>query len=185
MPAVDSSARLNSSVEMSTRPRVVVVGGGFGGLATVRKLSGAPVDVLLIDRNNYHLFTPLLYQVASALLDPSEIAYPLRALIRKLGNADFLMTEVTGVDLAARQVHTDAGPQAYDYLVLAPGSVSNFFGIPGLAERAHPLKALGEALQLRNDVLRSFEAARWEPDPERRRRLLTFAVVGGGPTGIE
>jgi len=171
--------------EMAARPRVVVVGGGFGGLGAVRKLAGAPFDVLVIDRNNYHLFTPLLYQVASALLDPSEIAYPLRALMRRVGNADFLLAEVTGVDLAARTVTTDHGVEPYDYLVLAPGSVSNFFGIPGLAEKAHPLKTLGEALSLRNDVLRTFEAARWEPDASRRRALLTFAVVGGGPTGIE
>lgn len=170
---------------MGARPRVVVVGGGFGGLATVRKLAGAPLDVLLIDRNNYHLFTPLLYQVASALLDPSEIAYPLRALIRHVPNADFLMAEVIGVDLEARRVHTDHGDEPYDYLVLSPGSGSNFFGIPGLAERSHPLKTLPEALQLRNDVLRHFEAARWESDATVRRCLLTFAVVGGGPTGIE
>ena len=171
---------------MSSRPRVVVVGGGFGGLAAVRKLAGAPFDVLLIDRNNYHLFTPLLYQVASALLDPSEIAYPLRALIRRVRNSEFLLAEVTGVDLAARQVLLEGHePVGYDYLVLAPGSATNFFGIPGLAERAHPLKSLGEALRLRNDVLSAFETARWETDPARRQRLLTFAVVGGGPTGIE
>jgi NADH:quinone reductase (non-electrogenic) len=171
---------------MAGRPRVVVVGGGFGGLAAVRKLAGAPFEVLLIDRNNYHLFTPLLYQVASALLDPSEIAYPLRALTRRARNSDFLLAEVTGVDLAARRVLVDGHePVAYDYLVLSPGSASNFFEIPGLAERSHPLKSLGEALSLRNDVLRAFESARWESDVARRQCLLTFAVVGGGPTGIE
>lgn len=164
---------------------MVVVGGGFAGLAAVRRLRGGPLDVLLVDRNNYHLFTPLLYQVASALLDPSEIAYPLRSLIRKASHADFLLAEVTGVDLQGRQVLTDQGPQAYDYLILAPGSVSNFFGIPGLDRRSHPLKTLPEALALRNDVLRQVERARWETDPERSRELLTFAVVGGGPTGIE
>ncbi|HEX6487569.1 MAG TPA: NAD(P)/FAD-dependent oxidoreductase [Candidatus Dormibacteraeota bacterium] len=170
---------------MSGRQRVVVIGGGFGGLAAVRRLRGAPLDVLLIDRNNYHLFTPLLYQVASALLDPSEIAYPLRTLLRKIPNAEFLLDDVTGIDLQARVVMTTQGRQPYDYLVLSPGSVSNFFGIPGLDHRAHPLKTLPEALALRNDVLRKVEAARWETDPERRRALLTFAVVGGGPTGIE
>lgn len=167
------------------RPRVVVVGGGFGGLRAVRGLRGAPVDVLLIDRRNYHLFTPLLYQVASALLDPSEIAYPLRALIRRQRNADLLLAEVQGVDLAARRVQTSAGDREYDYLVLAPGSITNFFGIPGLEAQAQPLKELGEALALRNHVLARFEAARWEPDAGRRRLLHTFAVVGGGPTGIE
>lgn len=167
------------------RPRVVVVGGGFAGVRAVRGLGGTPVDVLLIDRNNYHLFTPLLYQVASALLDPSEVAYPLRALIRKQPNTDFLLAEVTGLDLAGRRVKTSAGDQEYDYLVLAAGSVTNFFGIPGLEARAHPLKTLAEALALRNEVLARFEESRWEQDPVRRSSLRTFAVVGGGPTGIE
>lgn len=169
----------------AARARVIVVGGGFAGLNAVRGLAGAACDVLLIDRNNYHLFTPLLYQVASALLDPSEVAYPLRALIRRHANADFLLAEVTGFDLGRRRVETDGGPREYDYLVLAPGSVTNFFGIPGLEQQARPLKSLPEALALRNDVLQRFEDARWEPDPARRRALLTFAVVGGGPTGVE
>ena len=164
---------------------MVVVGGGFAGLNAVRGLRGAAVDVLLIDRNNYHLFTPLLYQVASALLDPSEVAYPLRALIRRQANADFLLAEVRGIDLLGRNVETDQGVHQYDYLVLAPGSVTNFYGIPGLEAAAHPLKALPEALALRNDVLRTFEDANWEGDSSRREVMLTFVVVGGGPTGIE
>jgi len=167
------------------RPRVVVVGAGFGGLSAVRGLRRAPVDTLVVDRHNYHLFTPLLYQVASALLDPSEIARPARALLRRIGNADLRVARVEGVDLEARRLHTSAAPVEYDYLVLAAGSVDNFFGIEGVEERGFSLKDLGGALALRNRVLRQFERAMWTDDANQRRRLLSFAIVGGGPTGVE
>ena len=169
----------------SVRPRVVIAGAGFGGLTCARALRRAPVDVLLVDRNNYHLFTPLLYQVASALLDPGEIARPIRQLIRPLPNADFRQALVTGVDLEGRRLATDHGPIAYDYLVLATGAQSDYFGNASLAEHTLGLKDLDEGLALRNRILSQFEASRWTGDPARRRALLTFAVVGAGPTGVE
>lgn len=167
------------------RPRVVIAGAGFGGLTCARSLRHAPVDVLIVDRNNYHLFTPLLYQVASALLEPGEIARPVRQLIRPLHNADFLQAAVTGVDLDGRRLLTDHGPIPYDYLVLATGAESDYFGNPALAEHTLGLKQLDEGLTLRNRILSQFEAARWTDDPDRRRMLLSFVVVGGGPTGVE
>jgi NADH dehydrogenase len=140
---------------------------------------------MLIDRNNYHLFTPLLYQVASALLDPGEIARPVRELVRPLGNVEFRQAEITGVDLARRVLNTDRGPVPYDYLVLATGSQSDYFGNASLALHAFGLKELGEGLALRNRVLGRVEAAQWVDDADRRRVMLTFAIVGGGPTGVE
>jgi NADH:ubiquinone reductase (H+-translocating) len=184
--AVATRRRRDSAIRPNAeRPRVVIAGAGFGGLTCARALKRAPVDVLLVDRNNYHLFTPLLYQVASALLDPGEIARPVRQLIRPLPNADFLEASITGVDFEARRLLTDHGPIAYDYLVLATGAQSDYFGNPSLAEHTLGLKELDEGLAIRNHVLAQFEASRWVDDPAVRRRLLTFAVVGGGPTGVE
>jgi NADH:ubiquinone reductase (H+-translocating) len=168
-----------------TRPRVVIAGAGFGGLTCARGLKRAGVDVLLIDRRNYHLFTPLLYQVASALLDPGEIARPVRELIRPLGNVDFRQAEITGADLENRVLTTDSGSVPYDYLVLATGSRSEYFGNHSLERYAFGLKDLHEGLALRNRVLSQFEASRWVDDAGARRVMLTFAVVGGGPTGVE
>lgn len=167
------------------RPLVVIAGAGFGGLTCARALKHAPVDVLIVDRNNYHLFTPLLYQVASALLEPGEIARPVRSMIRPLANADFKQAGITGVDLAGRRLLTDRGPIAYDYLVLATGAQSDYFGNPALAAATLALKGLDEGLTVRNHILRQLEAMRWTDDPEQRRKLLTFVVVGGGPTGVE
>jgi NADH dehydrogenase len=167
------------------RPRVVIAGAGFGGLTCARALRNTPVDVLLVDRNNYHLFTPLLYQVASALLDPGEIARPVRALIRPYSNAEFRQAEVTGADFDRRILTTDRGPIPYDYLVLATGSQSDYFGNASLARHAFGLKDLDEGLALRNRVLSQFEASRWITDAQARRSMLTFAVVGAGPTGVE
>jgi len=166
-------------------PRVVIAGAGFGGLTCARALKHAPVDVLIVDRNNYHLFTPLLYQVASALLDPGEIARPVRALIRPLANVDFRVAEVFGADLDGRRLKTDRGEIPYDYLVLATGSQSDYFGNASLARHAFGLKDLDEGLALRNRILSQFEASRWVADAAQRRVLLTFAVVGAGPTGVE
>lgn len=163
----------------------MIAGAGFGGLTCARALKHAPVDVLLVDRNNYHLFTPLLYQVASALLDPGEIARPVRQLIRPLPNADFRQAAITGVDFDSRRLLTDHGPIPYDYLVLSTGAQSDYFGNAALAEHTMGLKQLDEGLALRNHILSQFEASRWTDDPERRRMLLSFAVVGGGPTGVE
>jgi len=153
------------------RPRVLIAGAGFGGLTCARALKNAPVDVLLVDRNNYHLFTPLLYQVASAVLDPGEIARPVRQLIRPLRNADFLLANVRGVDFQQSQLLTDHGPLPYDYLVLASGSQSDYFGNASLTQHAFGLKELDEGLAVRNRILMRFEEARWTEDRERRRTV--------------
>jgi NADH dehydrogenase len=168
-----------------TLPRVVIVGAGFGGLETARRLAGAPVEVILVDRHNYHLFTPLLYQVATAGLEPEEIAHPVRGILRGQKNIRFLIGEVKRIDLETHTVEMAAGSQPYDYVVLAAGSANNFFGIDGIERSALGLKDVDEALALRNRILACFEAAAWEDDPERRAVLLTFVVVGGGPTGVE
>ena len=165
-------------------PTVVIVGAGFGGLRAARALARAPVRVVLIDRNNYHLFQPLLYQVAMAGLEPSSIARPVRRILRGQKNFEFRMADVTGIDRSTRAVHTSAGDVPYDYLVLAMGGRTNFFGLSSVQRHGLGLKSLDEAVAIRNHVLSCFEQALLEPDAERRRALLTFLVVGGGPTGV-
>ncbi len=172
-----------SASHLAPRPRVIIVGAGFAGLEAARKLATVPVDVLLLNRTNYHVFTPLLYQVATAGLEPEAIAHPVRGILRGVRNLSFRVATVHGVDLQARQLQTSAGSLAYDYLILAAGSTTNFFGLE--ARDATGLKDLPEALALRNHLLCQCEQATWESDPERRRALLTFVVVGGGPTGVE
>lgn len=176
------------------KPRVVIVGAGFAGIFAARELAGGPCDVLIIDRNNAHTFLPLLYQVATAAVESEHIAAPVRGVIRAMGrraaNLDFLMAEVTGVDLDQRVVTAqgqDGGALRlpYDFLLLAPGSVTNTFGVPGADAHAFSLKNLEEAVRLRNHILRSFEAAAWTADPAERLNRLCFIVVGGGPTGVE
>src|SRR2546428_2317132 len=168
-----------------SRPTVVIVGAGFGGLRAARTLRRARVEVILIDRHNYHLFQPLLYQVATAGLEPEQIARPVRAILRRQANFVFRVGEVTGVDFAARRVLTDAGPVAYDHLILALGGETNFFGLESVQRNGIGLKDIPEAVAIRNHVLRCFEQAMLEEDPDRRRALLTLVVVGGGPTGVE
>jgi NADH dehydrogenase len=168
-----------------SRPRVVIVGAGFGGLRAARVLRRAPVHVLLLDRHNYHLFQPLLYQVATAGLEPEQIAKPVRAVLRRQRNFEFRMTEVTGLDPGAKRLATADGPVPYDYLILAAGGETNYFGLQGIARHGFGLKDIPEAIRIRNHVLRRFERAMLETDPERRRAELTFVVVGGGPTGVE
>ena len=165
--------------------RVVIVGAGFGGLRVARTLRGQGLDVWLVDRHNYHLFQPLLYQVATASLEQEAIAHPVRDIVRGWDGVRFRMAEVTGVDLAAWQLETNTGPIAYDYLVLAAGAATNFFGVQSIAERAFELKDLNDAVILRNRVLTAFERASLTVDEAERRALLTFVVVGGGPTGVE
>ena len=168
------------------RPRVVIVGAGFGGLACARALDGKPVEVILIDRHNYHLFTPLLYQVATGLLNPSDIAYPLRRVFRNSPNVRVRQGSVRQVDFTSRVVRTeDSQTIAYDFLVLATGSVDNYFGNQRLAEVSFGLKSLEDATALRNHVLTCLERADAETDLAARRALLTFVVTGGGPTGVE
>lgn len=170
----------------ASRPHVVIVGGGFGGLSAARALRGAPVEITLIDRQNHHLFQPLLYQVATAVLSPGDIAAPIRWVLRKQANVRVLLAEVTGIDTAHRRVRLDAGDDiAYDTLILASGATHSYFGHEDWADRAPGLKTLDDALELRRRVLLAFERAEREPDPARQRHWLTFAVIGGGPTGVE
>ncbi len=161
-----------------------MVGAGFGGMWVARRLANRAVDVTLLDRNNYHTFFPLLYQVAAAELGPTDIAHPVRSTLRSARNVSVRMAEMTGLDLDGRVVLTAQGRIPYDYLVLALGSEPNYLGVSGASEHAFPLRWMDDAVPLRHHVLTRFEAA-MSADPERRRRLLTFAVVGGGPTGVE
>src|SRR5438270_1289990 len=166
--------------------KVIIVGAGFGGLACARKLDGAPVNVTLLDRHNYHLFTPLLYQVATGLLNPSDIAYPLRTIFRHSRNVRFREAQVERVDLKRKVVCLAGGDElSYDYVVLATGSVDNYFGNQGVADVSISLKALPDAPRLRNPVLTCLERADAARDSATRHALLTFVIVGGGPTGVE
>ena len=166
-------------------PRVVIVGGGFGGVAAAKKLKKTDVDVVLIDRRNYHLFQPLLYQVATAALNPSDIAAPIRKIFSKQKNLRSILGEVENVDLANRKVYLKGQPVEYDYLVLAAGATHSYFGNDQWSKFAPGLKTLDDAVEIRRKFLLSFEAAEVETDPEARRACLTFVVVGGGPTGCE
>ncbi|HET6576602.1 MAG TPA: NAD(P)/FAD-dependent oxidoreductase [Fimbriiglobus sp.] len=166
--------------------RVVIIGGGFGGLYCARALRGSPVRVTLIDRRNFHLFQPLLYQVATGGLSPANIAAPLRSILRKQPNTRTLLAEVSGFDAATKLVQmADGETVPYDTLVLATGSTHHYFGHDDWEPFAPGLKTIEDATEIRKRVLSAFEKAEREPDPEVRRRLLTFAVVGGGPTGVE
>jgi NADH dehydrogenase len=172
--------------------RVVVIGGGFGGLQAVLKLRRAPVEVTLVDRRNFHLFQPLTYQVATGALSPGEIAYPLRAIFKRHQNVRVLMAEVTDFDLDRRELHlrSVAGVPApatipYDTLIAAGGSRYSYFGHDNWSEHAAEVKSLESALMVRSQILSAFEGAEMEPDPERRPSWLTFVVVGAGPTGVE
>ena len=168
------------------RPKVVVIGAGFGGLSAARGLRRAAVDVILIDRNNHHLFQPLLYQVATGALAASDIASPIRSLLARQHNVEVLMGEVTGIDLASRTVALrDTAAVPYDYLVLATGVTTSWYGHADWAAHSVGLKSLKDAEALRLRLLGAFERAESRADPEEIRRLMTFVVVGGGPTGIE
>src|SRR4051794_38948989 len=172
--------------------RVVVIGGGFGGLQAVSKLARLPVEITLIDRRNFHLFQPLTYQVATGALSPDEVAYPLRAIFKRRRNVRVLLGEVKGVDLEGRTVRVEPGvgeggplTVPYDTLIAAGGSRYSYFGHDEWQQYAHEVKSLESALAVRAQILSAFEAAELETDEERRRAWLTFAVVGAGPTGVE
>ncbi len=167
------------------KKRIAIVGMGFGGIRAARILAGKGHEVTLVDRNNYHLFQPLLYQVATAALEQESIAQPIRAMARNWPGTRFFLAEVCGFDFAARQIRTASGNIPYDYLIVGAGSVTNFFGLESVARHAFDLKALADAEILRNHILTSFERALSEPDPARKRALMTFVIVGGGPTGVE
>ncbi|MGE5199123.1 MAG: NAD(P)/FAD-dependent oxidoreductase [Rhodospirillaceae bacterium] len=168
-----------------TRPRVVIIGGGFGGLYAARALRRAPADVTVVDRTNHHVFQPLLYQVATACLAPNDVAYPIRVVLSGQRNTTVMLAEATALDAAARQVILDDGQLAYDYLIVAPGARHSYFAHPEWEEFAPGLKTMEDALAIRRRVLVAFERAERERDPERRRACLTFVLVGGGPTGVE
>jgi len=167
------------------RPHVVIVGGGFGGLYAARALAGRPVRVTLLDRRNHHLFQPLLYQVATAALNPSDIAMPLRSILRRAANVTVLLAEVEAVDLAARRLVLDGDPLEYDALVLAAGAGHSYFGHDDWEALAPSLKTLEDALEIRRRVLVAYEEAEREEDRAEQRALLTSVVIGGGPTGVE
>jgi NADH dehydrogenase len=168
------------------RPRVIIVGGGFGGLYAARALKNAPVDVTVVDRTNHHLFQPLLYQVATATLAPTDITAPIRWLLRKHANTRVLMAEVTGIDVGARTITCDDGAVLpYDYLILASGSRHSYFGHGDWEKVAPGLKSIDDAIVIRQRFLLAFERAEKAATEDERRRLLTFVIVGGGPTGVE
>jgi NADH:ubiquinone reductase (H+-translocating) len=172
------------------KPVVIIVGGGFGGLAAARALNKAPVKVILIDRANHHLFQPLLYQVATSVLGPGQIASPIRGILKKNQNTTVLLGEVTGVDVNTHSIVANSAdrkdvPLPYDYLILATGVQQSYFGHPEYEQHAPGLKCLADAVALRNRILRAFELAEAEEDPALHQNLLTFVLVGGGPTGVE
>ena len=170
---------------MEKRTRVVVVGAGFGGLWAALELAKSPVDVLLVDRNNYHTFLALLYQVAAAELGGEQIAYPVRGILRGLDNVRFALAEVEGLDIENRVVITDGPALPYDHLIISTGTIPHYFGIPGAQENSFALKTLEQAIILRNHVLSSFERAIYSPSAELRKQLMTVVIVGGGATGVE
>jgi NADH dehydrogenase len=166
-------------------PHVVIVGGGFAGLYAARALRSLPVRVTVVDQHNYHLFQPLLYQVATAALNPSDIAAPIRAILRRQKNTMVFLAEATAIDTARKVVKLADGELAYDYLVVATGATHSYFSHPEWEREAPGLKTIDDALEIRRRVLLAFEAAERESDPERQKTLLTFVIVGGGPTGVE
>jgi NADH:quinone reductase (non-electrogenic) len=169
----------------TARPRVIIIGGGFGGLSAARALARASVDVTLIDRHNYHLFQPLLYQVATAGLAPNAIAAPIRAILHRQANATVLMETVTGIDAAKRSVLIGEERLPYDFLVIATGARHAYFGHDEWERFAPGIKTLADALTIRQHVLAAFEAAEISHEPSERRRLLNFVLIGAGPTGVE
>jgi NADH dehydrogenase len=167
------------------RPKVVIVGAGFGGIEAATALSRVAVDVILLDRQNHHCFQPLLYQVATAALSPAEIAWPIRHMLRQQRNATVFMTEAEAVDLTARFVETNAGPISYDHLVVATGATHSYFGHDDWAKFAPGLKRIEDATRIRRSILLAFEQAELASNDAERQRLLTFVIVGGGATGVE
>ena len=183
--ALGKAAHRRNLQRMAERRRVVIVGAGFGGLQAAQALARVPVDVTIVDRQNFHCFQPLLYQVATAALSPADVAWPIRHILRAQKNATVLMANVSGVDVENRRVRTTLGDIAYEYLVLATGAQHSYFGHEEWAEVAPGLKRIEDATRIRHDILLAFERAEGVADPAQRARLLTFVIVGGGATGVE
>ena len=175
----------NHVFEKSDKPRILILGGGFAGLEFAKSLSELPVQVVLIDRQNYHTFQPLLYQVATAAVEPSAIVYPFRKIFEEKPNFFFRMADALSVDTTTQVVETSIGFVHYDYLVIATGAVTNFYGNAALAKKAIPIKTIDDALALRNTILTNFEKALQIKDDEQLNSLMDFVIVGGGPTGVE
>ncbi|MBL6449947.1 NAD(P)/FAD-dependent oxidoreductase [Fulvivirga sp. 29W222] len=172
-------------VPESKNPRLIIIGGGFAGIKLVKKLARAPLQIVLFDRNNYHTFQPLLYQVATAGLEPDSIADPLRKQLEPVKNFYFRMAEVYSVDPENQSIKTEIGELSYDYLVIATGSKTNYFGNESIMANAFPLKQIPQALDLRSHILQNFEAATITDDPQKLEAMMNIAIVGGGPTGVE
>jgi NADH dehydrogenase len=170
---------------MTIAPRVVILGGGFGGLYAAKALKNQPVEVTIVDRRNFHLFQPLLYQVATAALNPSDIAYPIRSVVAHQKNANVILAEAIDIDVNRKIVRLTDGEIAYDYLIIATGATHSYFKHPEWEREAPGLKTIEDALEIRRRVLLAFESAERETDPEKQKAWLTFVIVGGGPTGVE
>ncbi len=173
------------NIPQSNLPRIIIIGGGFGGIALAKKLSKKDVQVVLLDKHNYHNFQPLLYQVSTGGLEPDSIAYPIRKVLQGYPNFYFRLAEVVQIDIKNRRVHTNIGPIHYDYLVVATGSETNFFGNKNIEEKAMAMKTIPQSLNLRSLILENFEQALLTDDLHERDALMNFVIVGGGPTGVE
>src|SRR5262249_51500795 len=183
-PTLDQYANRGGIVS-SVKPRVVIIGAGFGGLEAAKALKRAAADVIVIDRHNHHCFQPLLYQVATAALSPADIAWPIRHILRPQRNATVLMEEVHGINLQKKCLHTQYGDVHYDYLVIATGASHSYFGHDEWSEYAPGLKRIEDATRIRRSILIAFERAEVMQNQDQHRRLLTFVIVGGGATGVE
>ncbi len=173
------------NIPQSNLPRIIIIGGGFGGIALAKKLAKKDVQVVLLDKHNYHNFQPLLYQVSTGGLEPDSIAYPIRKVLQGYPNFYFRLAEVVQIDIENRRIHTNIGPIHYDYLVVATGSETNFFGNKNIEEKAMAMKTIPQSLNLRSLILENFEQALLTDDLHERDALMNFVIVGGGPTGVE
>ncbi len=173
------------NIPVTSKPRIIVIGGGFAGISFIKKMMKAPVQLILFDKHNYHTFQPLLYQVSTAGLEPDSIAYPLRKIFRKHDNFHFRMASVEKIDTANKTVETSVGNLTYDYLVLATGTKTNFFGNQNIAQYSMPMKTVPQALNIRSLMLQNIELADQSDDPQTQRQYLNFVIAGGGPTGVE
>lgn len=173
------------NIPKTEMPRIIVVGGGFGGVSFIHQLKKTKVQIVLFDRHNYHTFQPLLYQVSTAGLEPDSIAYPLRKVFRKNKNFHFRLAEVKNIDVASKKIETSIGSLSYDYLVIATGTRTNFFGNKSIEANSMPMKTIPQALNIRSLMLQNIEAADITDSPIERKRLLNFVIAGAGPTGVE